>query len=95
MTEVSEDPTERARNYIAKFETALRKFNVSTSDSMVKVEYVNRVSDLIRQYLRDARYYLDQRKPSTSLAAVAYAEGLLDALIFLKLAETGFSEQSI
>jgi len=95
MTELSEDPAERARNYIAKFEAALRKFNASASDLIVRAEHIKRVSDSIHEYLLDARYYLDQGKPSTSLAAVAYAEGLLDALIFLNLAEAGSLGQSI
>jgi hypothetical protein len=35
--------------------------------------------------LKDARFYLDNGKPTTSLASIAYAEGLLDALKFLNL----------
>lgn len=45
------------------------------------------VLDLARGYVKDARHYAMKRKPVTSLACVAYAEGLLDALKFLELVD--------
>jgi FAD synthetase len=56
-------------------------------DTLVKKLNIDRVTDAIRRYLQDARHYLDQGRATTSLASVAYAEGLLDALKFLELAE--------
>lgn len=38
-------------------------------------------------YVKDARHYAEKQKPVTSLACVAYAEGLLDAIRFLELVE--------
>jgi hypothetical protein len=82
----SEDPAERARRYIATLETALQKVVPVKSESIVPVEHVRKVfSETIQRYLQDARYYVDNGKPTTSLASVAYAEGLLDALTFLGL----------
>jgi len=85
---LSEDPRERAEQYIQSFERALQKHRINTGDVMVKSGNILRVSDSIGRYLKDARHYLKNQKPATSLASIAYAEGLLDALLFLELAKT-------
>ncbi len=36
-----------------------------------------------KNYLKDAKYYKDQKKYETSLTSIAYCEGLLDALKLL------------
>jgi FAD synthetase len=45
------------------------------------------ILELVRGYVKDARHYAEKRKPVTSLACIAYAEGLLDALKFLELVD--------
>jgi hypothetical protein len=87
MSKASEDPAERARQYISNFENAVQKLIPAREDSTVKVHNVRKVTDTIQRYLHDARYYLERGKPTTSLASIAYAEGLLDALTFLALTE--------
>ena len=84
---LSENPTERAERYIESFESALQKNRIMTADSTVKAASIKIVSDALQRYLNDARYYLENEKPSTSLASIAYAEGLLDALAYLGLAK--------
>lgn len=84
---LSEDAAERAERYIRSLDRALQKNRILTSDSLVKSSGILRVSDAIGRYLRDARHYLEDQKPTTSLVSVAYAEGLLDALVFLELAK--------
>jgi len=59
---------------------------------MVEAANIAKVSDAIHRYLQDARFYLDNGKPTTSLASIAYAEGLLDALKFLTLTRALESE---
>ena len=86
-TEATEDPTDRARKYIASFERTLPSFVPVKQDAMVKAKNIKRISDTAQRYLTDARYYLENNKPTTSLASIAYAEGLLDALTFLELTE--------
>jgi hypothetical protein len=49
------------------------------------VENIRKVDDAIQRYLKDAHYYLKNNKTTTSLASIAYAEGLLDALTLLAL----------
>lgn len=90
--ETNEDPAERARKYIASFEKALQGSILAKNDTLARSAGITRVSDTIQRYLRDARYYLESNKPTTALASIAYAEGLLDALIFLGLAETKTAE---
>ncbi len=88
MTGLSEDPAQRARKYIATFTKAKKQLVPVGEDTIVKAQNIARISDAMERYLRDAEHYLQHDKPSTSLAAIAYAEGLLDALKFLELAET-------
>jgi FAD synthetase len=84
---LSENPAERAERYIKSFESALQKNRILAVDSAVKAANIKIVSDALQRYLKDARYYLENQKPTTSLASIAYAEGLLDALAYLGLAK--------
>jgi hypothetical protein len=82
---INESPAERAERYIQSFENALQKNRILIVDSSVKTASIKTVSDALQRYLKDARYYLENQKPTTSLASIAYAEGLLDALVYLGL----------
>ena len=82
---VSENPAERAERYIQSFESALQKNQILIVDSSIKTASIKIVSDALQRYLKDARYYLENQKPTTSLVSIAYAEGLLDALVYLGL----------
>ncbi len=85
MSQPSEDSAERARRYIATMEKALQQNNPLKECRVVEVANIAKVSDAIHRYLQDARFYLTSGKPTTALASIAYAEGLLDALKFLNL----------
>jgi len=82
---VSENPAERAERYIKSFESALQKNRILLVDASIKTASIKIVSDALQRYLKDARYYLENQKPTTSLVSIAYAEGLLDALVYLGL----------
>lgn len=88
MSELSEDPAERAKKYIATFKKAKEQLVPAREDTIVEARNITRISDAMERYLKDAEHYLQHDRPSTSLAAIAYAEGLLDALKFLELTET-------
>lgn len=93
MSDLSEDPAERARRYTKSFESALRKLVPVKGESIINPETLKKVfSDTIQRYLQDAHYYLENGKPTTSLASIAYAEGLLDALTFLGLTKPKTTE---
>ena len=71
---MNEDPAERTRTYLAAIERPLKLAeSVSNPEALRVVEYAKR-------YVADSRYYLETGKPTTALASVAYAEGLLDSL---------------
>jgi hypothetical protein len=78
---------ERAAKYLDTTTNSLRVLKVKRDPGTVSSVQLARVSELARDYARDARHYLGDRKPVTALACIAYAEGLLDALKFLRLAE--------
>ena len=78
---------ERAAKYLETTTKSLQSLRVKENLGMVSSVQLDRVSELARDYARDAKHYLGDRKPVTALACIAYAEGLLDALKFLELAE--------
>jgi FAD synthetase len=92
MSNLSEDPAERANRYITTLEKALQQHSPLKESKTVEEANIMKVSDAIHRYLQDARFYIDNGKPTTSLASIAYAEGLLDALKFLNLTKTIESE---
>ena len=65
---------------------AFQKAKPGTADAEVRAANVLRVRDAIQRYLQDAQHYLHEGRGTTALASVAYAEGLLDALVLLELA---------
>jgi len=70
--------------YVQKTEAVLNKMELAEKpvfDSSKIDEVVNEA----KRYLEDAKYYLSKRRLETSLASVAYSEGLLDALRMLDL----------
>ena len=84
---MTEDAEERTRNYLHSTEQSLRRLKTKELPATVSEDKVRYVLDLIKGYSKDAKHYLENKKPITSLACIAYAEGLLDALKFLGLAD--------
>ncbi len=77
---MSENPAERAQAYVKTIEEALKMTeSVNDSDAL-------RIIDYAKRYVADSRYFLESGKATTALASVAYAEGLLDCLKILGLA---------
>lgn len=71
----------RAQKYIANVKEALRQ---------LEGRDLGKASKLVEQakkYLSDAEYYLEKRDLLTSIACSSYAEGLLDAIRLLEIAE--------
>lgn len=71
-----EEIRKRAEKYIKGMKERLAK--VKFNDNNMKKIY-----DLASQYTEDAEYYLQSGDYSTALVDIAYAEGLLDALLIL------------
>jgi len=82
-----EDAQERASKYLDTTAKSLERFRPKELPTRVSQEKSNLVLELARCYVKDAQHYLTKKRPVTSLSCVAYAEGLLDALKFLELAD--------
>jgi len=74
-----------AAKYIRKTERVLENLEMIESSTSFDSEKVREIIEEAKRYLEDAKYYLDKRQFGTSLASVAYCEGLLDALRMLGL----------
>jgi hypothetical protein len=59
--------------------------NLKATNGPPLTENLAYILDTAKRYVEDARYYLKKRDSSTALTSVSYAEGLIDALRFLKL----------
>lgn len=81
---MSEVPEERARKYVISIEKVLNRMEFTEVLSLTDEKSVRHVIDTVHSYVDDAKHYLQDR-PSTALAAISYAEGLLDALRLLGL----------
>ena len=78
---MNEDPAERTRTYLAAIERPLKLAEAVSNPEAL------RVVDYARRYVADSRYFLETGKPTTALASVAYAEGLLDSLSIMGVAD--------
>jgi FAD synthetase len=83
---MTEDVQERATKYLDTTTRALKQLKANELPVQVSQEKFNLVLELAQGYVKDSKHYLAEKRPVTSLACVAYAEGLLDALKFLELA---------
>ena len=84
---MSESASQRSARYVELTSDSLRRLRLRKVPPTLPDKQVHYVLDLAKGYVKDARHYAKTRKPVTSLACIAYAEGLLDALKFLELAE--------
>jgi FAD synthetase len=66
---------------------SLKHLKIRKPPFKVSGSMLDQVIDLAKGYVKDAKHYADRRKPVTSLACIAYAEGLLDALKYLELVD--------
>jgi len=82
-----EDAGQRSTKYLDTTTQSLDRVKRTKLPSRVSKDQVDKVMALVLDYSKDAKHYLETKKPVTSLACIAYAEGLLDALKFLELIE--------
>lgn len=82
-----ENARERTSRYVEMTSQSLKRLKLKKMPVEVSKSNLEHVLELVRGYVKDAKHYAEKRKPVTSLACVAYAEGLLDALRFLELVD--------
>ena len=75
---------ELVSKYVNSAEHVFCELQIADTCINVDVSCVMKVVELAKAYLKDAKYYRDQKRFGVSLASVAYCEGLLDALKMLK-----------
>lgn len=78
---------ELVSKYIQNSERVFTEIRVTQDPIQVDEEKAESVVETAKRYLEDAKYYQKSNRLETSLASVAYCEGLLDALRLLGIAE--------
>lgn len=74
---------ELVAKYVKNSERVFSTIKINQGSVELREEKISEVIQNAKCYLEDAKYYQHQGKLETSLASVAYCEGLLDALRFL------------
>lgn len=85
---MNEDPGERTRTYLTAIEKSIKLAETISSPGAL------RVLDYAKRYVADSKYFLETGKPTTALASVAYAEGLLDSLSIIGMLDAKNSNPS-
>lgn len=78
---------ELVSKYIQNSERVFTEIRTTQDSIQVDGEKAESVVETAKRYLEDAKYYQKRNRLETSLASVAYCEGLLDALRLLGIAE--------
>ena len=73
--------------YIQNTERVFIEIKRASSSVHLNEGKIKSVIETAKHYLEDAKYYQRKSKPETSLASIAYCEGLLDALRLLGVVE--------
>jgi FAD synthetase len=69
--------------YIISAEKVLDKIQRTECSVTLNKAKIDEILGYVTAYLKDAKYYKDEKKFETSLTSIAYCEGLLDALRLL------------
>ncbi|MCX8208061.1 MAG: DUF357 domain-containing protein [Sulfolobales archaeon] len=85
------DDVARVRSYINSLELALKEARTKSRQSKEVADIVK----LAELYMEDAKYYLSLGDLITSTSCVAYAEGLIDALRMLGLADFSWRRSEV
>ena len=71
---------ELTAKYISAMEKAVKCMQRTKGTINITETCVDEIVGYVTSYLKDAKYFRDQKKFETSLTSIAYCEGLLDAL---------------
>jgi len=78
---------ELTSKYIRNTERVFKELKLAQDVVVIDEEKIKGIIENARRYLDDSKYYEKANKLETSLASVAYCEGLLDALRLLGVVE--------
>jgi hypothetical protein len=71
---------ELTTKYIVAMEKTVKNMQRTNGAITITETCVDEIVGYVTSYLKDAKYFRDQKKFETSLTSIAYCEGLLDAL---------------
>jgi hypothetical protein len=71
---------ELTTKYIEVMEKTVKNMQRTKGTITITETCADEIVNYVTAYLKDAKYYRDQKKFETSLTSIAYCEGLLDAL---------------
>lgn len=77
-----------ASKYIAAMEKTLENLKRTQGAITVNEQCVDEIYGYVKAYLKDSKYFKEQKKFETSLTSIAYCEGLLDALKLIGAVKT-------
>jgi len=78
---------ELTAKYIRNTERVFQELKLAQDVVVIDEEKIKSIIESARRYLDDSKYYEKENRMETSLASVAYCEGLLDALRLLGVVE--------
>ncbi len=78
---------ELATKYISNCDKVVAEIKLAQDVIVLDEDKIKSIIESAKQYLGDAKYYQSKNQLETSLASVAYCEGLLDALRLLGMVE--------
>ncbi len=78
---------ELASKYILKTERVFSELRIRGDSIQIDIERAKVIIEEAKRYFEDAKFYLEEKRLETSLASIAYCEGLLDALRMLGFVE--------
>jgi FAD synthetase len=78
---------ELTSKYIESCEKVVAEIKLAQDIVVLDEDKIKSIIESAKQYLSDAKYYQSKNQLETSLASVAYCEGLLDALRLLGMVE--------
>lgn len=78
---------ERGANRLLKYIKGLEKAIEEAEKNLKEKDKTSEILNLVKAYLRDTKYYYEVKDYETGFITIAYAEGLLDALRYLKLTD--------
>jgi len=73
--------------YIQNSEKALTEIKLKQDIVVLDEDKIREIIDYAKRYLSDAKFYREKKQFEIGLAAVAYCEGMLDALRLLGMVE--------
>jgi FAD synthetase len=82
---------ELTSKYIKSCEKVAAEIKLAQDIVVLDEDKIKNIIESAKQYLSDAKYYQNKNQLETSLASVAYCEGLLDALRLLGMVEFTWS----